>query len=182
MSKWGSTYVKGVLLCAEPASIFQPLSAPQAPSMRSKTKAKSVAISVPSVAQSSISSSLPAPITVDLAEETQKTLQFLSSLFGQDDDWGGEESLDSDIDKGMADEGVGTNDSVTYDVVPQEVVQKNTRSTAIEDPDHPPRTQPVTQLKDLFAPSESAGRTLILLSQQTSYHFSRLFPSHPPRP
>ncbi|KAF9039685.1 hypothetical protein BDZ89DRAFT_1213184, partial [Hymenopellis radicata] len=89
---------------------------------------------------------IPVPLDeTDLAKEKTQTLDLLSSIFGgKDDDWGGAESVDSDIEVDLANV-VETNQDLDmdYEVVP-----------AVDDT----ATKSTNKLKELFKPREDEGK------------------------
>ncbi|KAH9964306.1 hypothetical protein BJV74DRAFT_799681 [Russula compacta] len=115
----------------------------------------------------------------DLAVETAKALQLLNTMFGEaNEDWGGAESVDSEMEQEAA-ASTHANDAVPYasqnsshdatdfEVVPApQQADKNSSvvdlqapiATAARDPDP---VEPSRQLKDLFAPREEEGFSLI---------------------
>ncbi|KAI9060938.1 hypothetical protein FKP32DRAFT_1577040 [Trametes sanguinea] len=119
---------------------------------------------------------LPPAEPSELVEETSKALNLLQSLFGDKEEWGGEESIGSDIDE----EDVRRADAAMEAVVDDDEVTDATEDVAADamqvDEQQPPQepayiqsstpAQPQgaqkTKLKDLFAPrEEDAGFSLL---------------------
>ncbi len=101
----------------------------------------------------------------DLAEEASKALGLLRSLFGDKDEWGGEESVGSDVDE----EDLRRAGLDTIEVTGASSEATNTDSDdgamqvdapAAEETNSAPAKAPATEktkLKDLFAPREEDG-------------------------
>ena len=131
------------------------------------------------------SPSIPAdPTSADLAAEKAKALRLLYSMFDEaDEDWGGAESVDSDVEQEVAastranaapqiSQGSGSHDSADFEVVPapkkvskssvdrQQASQTATITVEPQNPD--PVRVPTTNLKDLFAPREEEGERMNL--------------------
>ena len=127
------------------------------------------------------SPSIPDDTTsADLATEKEKALRLLYSMFDEaDEDWGGAESVDSDVEQEVAaqtranavphiSQGSGSHYAADFEVVPapQRVSKKfsvdrqqasQTATTTVE-PRNPDCVQlQATKLKDLFAPREEEG-------------------------
>ncbi|KAI0630538.1 hypothetical protein C8Q77DRAFT_1133682 [Trametes polyzona] len=109
----------------------------------------------------------------DLAEETSKALGLLQSLFGDKDEWGGEESVGSDVDEEdlrrareevqmasvpeESDHAGGDDDVMEVD----EPTSEASKNVAVDIPGQAPAPGK-TKLKDLFAPrEEEAGFSLL---------------------
>jgi len=123
------------------------------------------------------SSSTPVDTTsADLAAEKARSLRLLFSMFDEaDEDWGGAESVDSDVEREAAaaappanaphrSQSSSSHDAADFEVVPatQRVSKKSsvdrpqpTPAPRTPDPVQPPTT--TTKLKDLFAPREEEG-------------------------
>jgi hypothetical protein len=122
----------------------------------------------------------------DLAAENARTLRLLDSMFGEaDEDWGGAESIDSDMEQAatatksranaVPDASESSHNAIAdFEVVPaaqrragdKSSVERRTQQTATiaprnHGPDPDPAQQPSTKLKDLFAPREEEGFSLI---------------------
>jgi hypothetical protein len=123
------------------------------------------------------------PTSADLAAEKAKALRLLYSMFDEaDEDWGGAESVDSDVEQEVAaltranavpqiSQGSGSHDAAEFEVVPasQRVSKKwsvdrqqaSQTATITADPQNPDPVQvPTTNLKDLFAPREEEGERM----------------------
>jgi len=131
------------------------------------------------------SSSIPVDTTnADMAAEKATALRLLYSMFGEaDEDWGGVESVDSDMEREdaaanaapHASQHSSSNDAADFEVVPatQRTSKKSstdqrqaaqtaaatTAATRNPDPVQPPTA---TKLKDLFAPREEEGERILL--------------------
>jgi hypothetical protein len=123
------------------------------------------------------SSSTPTPddtTSADLAAEKATALRVLYSMFDEmNEDWGGTESVDSDMEReaGAATradavphpfQSSSSHDAADFEVVPaaQKVSKKSTETdTVTAAPRYPDPVQPpaATKLKDLFAPREEEG-------------------------
>jgi hypothetical protein len=117
--------------------------------------------------------------SADLAAEKAKALRLLYSMFDEaDEDWGGAESVDSDVEREAAaaaspranavprpSQSSSSHDAADFEVVPaaQRVSDKSpvdrpqTTQTAATTRDPGPIQAPTTKLKDLFAPREDEG-------------------------
>ncbi|KAI0248754.1 hypothetical protein BJV78DRAFT_1233136 [Lactifluus subvellereus] len=118
--------------------------------------------------------SSPPPIDAvgaDLAEETARALKLLNSMFGEaNQDWGGAESVDSDMEQAAA---APTREDVPHasepplDSMDFETVPAAQRDSSVNRqmltaaPRNPEPVQLSTKLKDLFAPREEEGFSLI---------------------
>ncbi len=129
-------------------------------------------------------SSSPVPVisaSADLAAEKARTLQLLNSMFGQgNEDWGGVESIDSDMEQVAAESRTNVvprasqsshGATTDFEVVPaaqrradnkssfvNQQAQNSTATSQNADPDPDPVQRPsTTNLKDLFAPREEQG-------------------------
>jgi len=105
----------------------------------------------------------------DLAAENARTLQLLNSIFGDaNEDWGGAESIDSDMEQAagagaesrayaVPDASESSHSAIAdFEVVPAAQRRADNKSSVER------RTQqPSTKLKDLFAPREEEGFSLI---------------------
>ncbi|KAI0923693.1 hypothetical protein AcV5_009169 [Taiwanofungus camphoratus] len=128
--------------------------------------------------KSSNISSLQQGRGVDLAQEKQESLGLLQALFGDkgDAEWGGEESIDSDVEVDIEDS-VRQYQELSQDAVPEtavvdegeEAVMEIDKSVTPGEELQRPATQPpaaaqvqTTKLKDLFVPrEEDAGFSLL---------------------
>jgi hypothetical protein len=130
------------------------------------------------------SSSIPVDTTnADLAAEKATALRLLYSMFGEaDEDWGGVENVDSDMERGAAatanaaphaSQSSSLHDAADFEVVPaaqtaskkssidqRQAAQTTAATTAA--PRNPDSVQPptATKLKDLFAPREEEGERI----------------------
>ena len=124
--------------------------------------------------------------SADLAAEKAKALQLLYSMFDEaDEDWGGAESVDSDLEQEAAtatranaveavthlSQSPCSHDAADFEVVPaaQRVSKKSfadrqQTATITVEPRNPGPVQPptTTKLKDLFAPREEEGERMNL--------------------
>jgi hypothetical protein len=140
---------------------------------------------------------------LDLAAERASALDLLSSMFGEaNTDWGGAESVDSDLDVEMA--GIprtpsGPLEPTDFEVVPAahepRASPREEKNTAVDRPAEatptpattgPTQSSTQNKLKDLFAPREEEGELLatyaplsLITSVVPSYH--RLLPYRPSR-
>jgi hypothetical protein len=130
------------------------------------------------------SSSIPVDTTnADLAAEKATALRLLYSMFGEaDEDWGGAENVDSDMEREVAaaansalhaSQSFSSHDAADFEVVPaaqmaskkssidQRQTAQTTTATAVA-PRNPDPVQPptATKLKDLFAPREEEGERI----------------------
>ncbi|KAH9995412.1 hypothetical protein BJV74DRAFT_883926 [Russula compacta] len=138
----------------------------------------------PAPAHSSSMASSSTPVSgyvanTDLAVETAKALQLLNTMFGEaNEDWGGAESVDSEMEQEAA-ASTHANDAVPYasqnashnatgfEVVP--AAQQADKNSSVVDLRAPIATaarvpdpvEPSRQLRDLFAPREEEGFSLI---------------------
>ena len=112
---------------------------------------------------------------LDLAAERASALDLLSAMFGEANDWGGAESIDSDVEMAGADAVIpphpasGPLESTAIGVAPtSQAEEKGTVLDKQTEAAPPPATtglaQPSTQkkLKDLFAPREEEGELLTM--------------------
>jgi hypothetical protein len=189
--RWGSTHISGVFLEGERELTFPALDVGRETSgktgVSSEVDGDEEVEQILDASQSPAddndepstpsSSSIPVDTTnADLAAEKESALQLLYSMFGEaDEDWGGAEDVDSDMEREAA---AGANsaphasqsslhDAADFEVVPtaqmaskrssidQRQVAQTTTATATA-PRNPDRVQPPTAytLKDLFAPRE----------------------------
>lgn len=167
MTKWGSTHLKGILLAAEPVPFTsQPPPRPSEPEVTAKPQIN--LISPPNTLPlKAAASSIPTTASteaINLAEEKDQALNFLSSLFGNDEsEWTGKESLDSDmeVNESLIQEGDGEGE-VTYDIVPQAQASSTVNRKVEPDAETAELTTgqgatvPIT-LKELFAPTQNIG-------------------------
>jgi hypothetical protein len=139
---------------------------------------------------------------LDLAAERENALHLLSAIFGEENDWGGAESIDSDVDVDMADvlrTPSGPFEPTDFEVVPaahepcasqreekNTAVGKQTEATPTPASTGPPQSSTQNKLKDLFAPREEEGELLavhdlayLITSPAPCYH--RILPYRPPR-
>jgi hypothetical protein len=103
----------------------------------------------------------------DLAAENARTLQLLNSMFGEaNEDWGGPESIDSDMEQAAAAESrtyaaPHASESSHIAIADFEVVPAAQRRADNKSSVERQTQQPSTKLKDLFAPREEEGFSLI---------------------
>ena len=111
----------------------------------------------------------------DLIEEKNASLGLLRSLFGDQEDWGGEESLESDMEVDMSQRVTSAEDpsaAADFEVVPMEYSRSRSADVdaasdasagaeakilhSVPPPSQKPADKP-NNLKDLFAPKGDAG-------------------------
>jgi hypothetical protein len=138
---------------------------------------------------------------LDLAAERASALGLLNAMFGEaNTDWGGAESIDSDIE--MADvprTPFGPLEPTDFEVVPaahgpraspreekNSAVDRQTQARPMPTTAGPTQSSTQNKLKDLFAPREEEGESLavpgpasLLTSPAPCYH--RFLPHRPPR-
>jgi hypothetical protein len=182
--RWGSTHISGVFLEGERALTSPALDA------GGETGGKSVESSevegddeVENILDASQSpaddNDDPADATnADLAAEKATALRLLYSMFGEaDEDWGGAEDVDSDMEREAAalhaSQSSGLHDAADFEVVP--AAERASKKSSIDQrqaaqitsatapaPRNPDPVQPptATNLKDLFAPREEEGERI----------------------
>ncbi|KAH9166654.1 hypothetical protein EDB89DRAFT_2075593 [Lactarius sanguifluus] len=102
----------------------------------------------------------PLRAEVDLAAETAGALDLLGAMFGEANDWGGTESVDSDVE--MAAHAVpGLPESTDFEVVPADHEPRAAQRSTVDGQEEPTPVPTTTKLKDLFAPREQEGFSLI---------------------
>ena len=114
---------------------------------------------------------------LDLAAERASALDLLGTIFGEaSDDWGGAESIDSDVEmNGIPHVAPGPLESTGFEVVPADhefhPAQREKKKSAVNrqsESTPPPATTNLAQLsnqnklKDLFAPREEEGELLAI--------------------
>ena len=113
-----------------------------------------------------------AGVELDLAAETASALDLLSAMFGEANaDWGGTESVDSDVDMAGAAVDIphaapGPLETTDFEVIPADhAVQREENGSAIDNqaeaitaPATAGPEQSSNKLKDLFAPREEEGQ------------------------
>ncbi|KAH9053242.1 hypothetical protein EDB87DRAFT_1569494 [Lactarius vividus] len=103
----------------------------------------------------------PPRVEVDLAAETASALDLLGAMFGEVSDWGGAESVDSDLE--MA--GHAVPESTDSEIVPADheprAAQREEKRSAVDGQEEATPVPTTTKLKDLFAPREQEGFSLI---------------------
>jgi len=198
--RWGSMHLSGVFLSGkhgelspalgasgegnssggangettEVEEVEQILNASQSPADDTSDMAPRADLSAPRAAlprSNSISTDLG---STDLVEEKLRTLQLLNSMFGEaNEDWGGAESLDSEMEQDAA--GTRANavssssqphrshDAIDFEVVsaPQKISKHSSADQQKQTAAASQNTDPVqqsTKLKDLFAPREEEGK------------------------
>jgi hypothetical protein len=196
--RWGSTHISGVFLEGERALTSPALDAGGETSgkigVSSEVEGDEEVEKILDASQSPAdgndepsapprSSSIPVDITnADLAAEKAAALRLLYSMFGEaDEDWGGAENVDSDMERDAAaanaaphaSQSSSLHDAADFEVVPtaqrasekssidQQQAAHTTAATAAA-PRNPDLVQPptVTKLKDLFAPREEEGKRI----------------------
>lgn len=102
----------------------------------------------------------PPRAEVDLAAETAGALDLLGAMFGEANDWGGAESVDSDVEM-TAHAVPGLLESTDFEIVPADheprAAQREEKRSAVDGQE----VHTTTKLKDLFAPREQEGFSLI---------------------
>lgn len=197
--RWGSTHISGVFLEGERALMSPALDAggetTRKTGVSSEVEGDEEVEKILDASQSPAddsdepsvlprSSSFPVDTTnSDLAAEKETALRLLHSMFGEaDEDWGGAENVDSDMEWEAttamnagphASQSSSLHDAADFEVVPatqtvskkssidhQQAAQTTTVTAAAprHDPVQPPTA---TTLKDLFAPREEEGFSLI---------------------
>ncbi|KAH9040313.1 hypothetical protein EDB83DRAFT_2524312 [Lactarius deliciosus] len=102
----------------------------------------------------------PPPVEVDLAAETAGALDLLGAMFGQANDWGGAESVDSDVE--MAAHAVpGLLESTDFEIVPADHEPRAAQRSTVDSQEEATPVPTTSKLKDLFAPQEQEGFSLI---------------------
>ncbi|KAI0676098.1 hypothetical protein C8Q78DRAFT_1075035 [Trametes maxima] len=106
----------------------------------------------------------------DIAEETNQALNLLQSLFGDKDEWGGAESVGSDVEQELRG-GDGKPNEIAVDSDDSESTNDSEAAMQVDEPSAPPAEDVAppqaqgaqkTKLKDLFAPrEEEAGFSLL---------------------
>ena len=182
--RWGSTHISGVFLEGQRALTSPALDAGGETS--GKTVESSEVEGDDEVENILDASQSPAddndePVdatSADLVAEKATALQLLYSMFGEaDEDWGGAEDVDSDMEREAAtlhtSQSSGLHDAADFEVVPaaeraskkssidQRQATQTTSATAAA-PRNPDPVQPATatNLKDLFAPREEEGERI----------------------
>jgi hypothetical protein len=131
---------------------------------------------------------IPSHAELDLAAETASALDLLSAMFGEANaDWGGAESVNSDVEMAGADVDMPPTD---FEIVPadNESLAAERRSSidgqaeATPTPTTAGPEQPSTKLKDLFAPREEEGQLLLTMSKRRLSHKSYFLPSQASSP
>ncbi|KAF8489972.1 hypothetical protein F5888DRAFT_1808403 [Russula emetica] len=197
--RWGSTHISGVFLEGERALMSPALDAGGETSAKtgvsSEVEGDDEVEKILDASQSPAddndepstppgSSSIPVDTTnADLAAEKATALRLLYSMFGEaDEDWGGAENVDSDMEREVAaansalhaSQSSSSHDAVDFEVVPaaqraskkSSIDQRQTAQTTTANAAAPLNPDPVqpptaTKLKDLFAPREEEGFSLI---------------------
>jgi hypothetical protein len=119
-----------------------------------------------------LSSSVPPELAgTELAAEKTRALQLLNSMFGEaDEDWGGAESIASDMEQAATGSSANVvsyasqsphDPTADFEVVPADKRRAETAASAQRDPGADPVQCPsASKLKDLFAPREEEGELL----------------------
>ena len=194
--RWGSTHVNGVFLDGGQTSIALAVSEArgggsmngESTEIEADEEVEEILNTAQSpaddnddsrVASAHLSSPVPqGSASTDFAAERTRTLQFLSSMFGEaNEDWGGAESIASDIEQAATESHANvvsyasqsSRDFIAdFEVVPADQRwadkfssldrQADTPTAAQQNPDPDPVHRPSTsKLKDLFAPREEEG-------------------------
>jgi hypothetical protein len=194
--RWGSTHISGVFLESERALMSPALDAGGETSGKSRESSEvegdEEVEEILDASQSPVddndepsappcSSSIPVDTTnADLVAEKETALRLLYSMFGEtDEDWGGAENIDSDMEREAAaaaansaphaSQSSSLHDAADFEVVPaaqraskkssidQRQVAQTTTATVAPDPVQPPTAN---TLKDLFAPREEEGERI----------------------
>ncbi len=197
--RWGSTHLSGVFLDGERALISPTLDAGGETNGRNGESTEVEADEVEKILDASQSpaddndepSAPPRSSSIsidtmnpDLAAEKETALRLLYTMFDEaDEDWGGAESVDSDLEREAAaatradadphtSQSPNGHDVVDFEVVPvDQRVSKNSSvdqqqasqmTTTPATPRNPDPVQPsrTTKLKDLFAPREEEGEQI----------------------
>jgi hypothetical protein len=186
--RWGSTHISGVFLEGERALMSPALDVGGETSGKTKgssevegdDEVENILDASQSPADDNDEPSIPVDATnADLAAEKATALRLLYSMFGEaDEDWGGAEDVDSDMEREAtanaaphAPQSSGLHDAADFEVVPaaqkaskklsidqRQAAQPTTATAATPrnpDPEQPPTA---TNLKDLFAPREEGER------------------------
>jgi hypothetical protein len=197
--RWGSTHISGVFLEGERALMSPALDAGGETSGKtaesSEIEGDEEVENILEASQSPVDDndsdepsappcSSPIPddtTTLDLVAEKATALRLLYSMFGEaDEDWGGAENVDSDMEREAAtveanatthaSQSSSLHDAADFEVVPaaqraskkssidqRQAAQTTTATTSA--PRNPDTVQPTmtTKLKDLFAPREEEG-------------------------
>ena len=190
--RWGSTHISGQFLEGERVLIPPALDAGGKASDKARVSSEiegdEEVEEILDASQSPVddndeppcSSSIPADTTnADLAAEKAVALRLLHSMFGEaDEDWGGVEDVDSDMEREAAaanaalhaSQNSSLHDAADFEVVPATKTASKksstdqrqaaqTITTTAAAPQNPDSVQPPTvkKLKDLFAPREEEG-------------------------
>jgi hypothetical protein len=182
-TRWGSVHLKGVFLdvegfpkwksnndemvCQEEGRGNSDYSEEQSPDNIFATappivKPTSTSGNIITSLSNGILSSPLSDDNTDIALEKQRSIALLTSLFGSQDDgeWGGRESVGSDVDEGERHRNA-SDVSKDNEVIPMDVVPTKEVTVYDDNPldDERPREQrrQQTKLKDLFAPTEESG-------------------------
>lgn len=188
--RWGSTHISGVFIEGERALTSPALDAGREASGKtresSEVEGDDEVESILDTSQSPADDDDMASISVDatngdLAAENATALRLLYSMFGEaDEDWGGAEDVDSDMEREAAanvpphaSQSSGLHDGVAdFEVVPaaqkgsaskklsidqRQGAQPTTAAPRDPDPEQPKRAN---NLKDLFAPREEEGERI----------------------
>lgn len=193
--RWGSTHISGVFLERERVLMHPALDAGGETGGKTRVSSEiegdEEVEKILDASQSpadgndepSCSSSIPVDRTnADLAAEKATALRLLHSMFGEaDEDWGGVEDVDSDMEREAtaanaalhASQSSSLHDAADFEVVPAtETVSKKsstdqrqaaqTITATAAAPRNPDSVQPPTvkKLKDLFAPREEEGEQI----------------------
>jgi hypothetical protein len=195
--RWGSTHISGVFLEGERALMSLALDAGGETSgkigVTSEVEGDEEVEKILDASQSPAddndepsspprSPSIPVDITnADLAAEKATALRLLYSMFGEaDEDWGGAENVDSDMERAAAvaaaphaSQSSSLHDTAEFEVVPaaqraskkssidqQQAAQTTTATAATPRSPDPVQPPTATKLKDLFAPREEEGERI----------------------
>ena len=188
--RWGSTHISGVFLEGERALITPALDTGRETSSKtgaaSEVEGDEEVEKILEASQSPVDDndepSVPVDTTnaADLAAEKATALRLLHSMFGEaDEDWGGAEDVDSDMEREAAaafphaSQSSGLHDAADFEVVPaaqrasknasidqQQAAQTSTAIAAAPRNSDPVQVPTATKLKDLFAPREEEGERI----------------------
>jgi hypothetical protein len=217
--RWGSTHISGVFLEGERALISSALDVGGETSGKTRESSEvegddeveNILDASQSPADDNDEPSIPADANADLAAEKATELRLLYSMFGEaDEDWGGAEEVDSDMEREAptnatphASQSSGLrDDDADFEVVPaaqkaskkssidQRQAAQPTTSTAAAPRNPDPEQRPTaTNLKDLFAPREEEGERISFdhawrrTTSFTPFHLpiTRLLPDRSPQ-
>ena len=191
--RWGSTHISGLFLEGERALTSPTLDAGDevirgkpgvsSSEVEGDEEVEDILDNSQSPADDNDESSIPVDTTnADLAAEKATALRLLYSMFGEaEEDWGGAEDVDSEMEQEAATAAVANaaphvsqssslHDAADFEVVPRAskkssidqrpVAQTTTATTAAPRKPNPKQPPTATKLKDLFAPREEEGERI----------------------